>query len=315
MKKVARNINVIINELQIALKREAADIIAIGNLLLEAKDQVEHGRWLLWLKANCGLSESTAQNYMNASRFAIKYPTVGVLKLRPTVLYALGSDLDGISVDKIEAIFKVAETEWVNLDRANAIIEAMPEERSGIEDEEEQQRPAAEERAREEAVQSEIDDILEGPPPELPPAPEATAPDIALPPFDQAVETLSRLQTKPLASFITTTHSLDKIRMVADFLRDVADKVPKEPMSDDERINRLRVLWKSGRDKYQSFFRVLHEVRREIGDDNMAKWCFTNLDLGLSVIERVSGVLLKVDRDIVKAELRKYKTAGGSAAR
>ena len=83
-------------------------------------------------------------------------------------------------------------------------------------------------RMPQEAERSEADDILDGPPPELPPPPEATAPDITLPPFDQAVETLSRLQTKALSSFVTTTHPPDKIRMVADFLRAVADTVQKK---------------------------------------------------------------------------------------
>jgi hypothetical protein len=35
-------------------KREAADVIAIGKLLNEAKDQLpEHGEWLPWLRDSC----------------------------------------------------------------------------------------------------------------------------------------------------------------------------------------------------------------------------------------------------------------------
>jgi hypothetical protein len=37
-------------------------------LLLEAKGQVAHGQWLLWLKANVAFSERTAQGYMTVAR-------------------------------------------------------------------------------------------------------------------------------------------------------------------------------------------------------------------------------------------------------
>ena len=90
IEKVGRDIKVIVSDLQIALKRETADIIAIGDLLLEAQEQVEHGDWLTWLKRNFGSSIRTARNYMNAARFASKYATVAHLKLRPSALYFLG---------------------------------------------------------------------------------------------------------------------------------------------------------------------------------------------------------------------------------
>jgi Protein of unknown function (DUF3102) len=35
-----------------------------GELLIEAKGKVQHGEWLPWLKANCAVSERTAQAYM-----------------------------------------------------------------------------------------------------------------------------------------------------------------------------------------------------------------------------------------------------------
>ena len=65
------------------------DVINIGNLLLEAKEQLKHGEWLPWLKANFGSSIRSAQNYMAAARFAAKYATVAHLRLRPTALYLL----------------------------------------------------------------------------------------------------------------------------------------------------------------------------------------------------------------------------------
>lgn len=228
MKKAQRDITVIGSELLAALQRETTDIIVIGNLLLEAQEQLEHGFWLTWLKFNFGLSTRTAQNYMNAARFTIKYATVAHLKLRPTALYALGQHMDDYSPGVINKILKVAETDWVNDEGVYIIV---LEEQQRIR--EEQLRIATEhllatEQPPEVALRSEIDDILDGPPPELPPPPEVTAPDITLPPFDQAVETLSRLRTKALSSFVTTTHPPDKIRVVADFLRAVADTVRKK---------------------------------------------------------------------------------------
>jgi Protein of unknown function (DUF3102) len=42
--------------------------IAAGELLIEAKGQVPHGQWLLWLKDHCSLSERTCQFYMRLAK-------------------------------------------------------------------------------------------------------------------------------------------------------------------------------------------------------------------------------------------------------
>src|SRR5690242_671326 len=39
-----------------------------GRLLIQAKDQIDHGDWLPWLKANTSVSERTAQVYMKLAR-------------------------------------------------------------------------------------------------------------------------------------------------------------------------------------------------------------------------------------------------------
>jgi len=46
-----------------------------GKLLVEAKGKLGHGGWLPWLKANCEVSERTAQAYM---RLALKVPELDV---------------------------------------------------------------------------------------------------------------------------------------------------------------------------------------------------------------------------------------------
>ena len=51
-----------------ALKSSVQHSITPGELLIEAKALVKHGRWLPWLAENCGFSERTAQLYMRCAR-------------------------------------------------------------------------------------------------------------------------------------------------------------------------------------------------------------------------------------------------------
>jgi hypothetical protein len=47
-----------------ALRDSVRHAIAAGELLIEAKEQLAHGRWLPWLRDQCTISERTAQLYM-----------------------------------------------------------------------------------------------------------------------------------------------------------------------------------------------------------------------------------------------------------
>lgn len=76
----------------VTLAREA------GELLIEAKAQVEHGQWSDWLKANVQFSERTAQGYMRLARELPKLDHekaqhVAVLPLRQA-LRAISSQQD-----------------------------------------------------------------------------------------------------------------------------------------------------------------------------------------------------------------------------
>jgi Protein of unknown function (DUF3102) len=51
-----------------ALKESVRHAIAAGELLLEAKDAVQHGLWLPWLRDHCAISERTAQLYMRVAK-------------------------------------------------------------------------------------------------------------------------------------------------------------------------------------------------------------------------------------------------------
>ena len=65
-------------------------IIDIGRDLLVAKQTLPHGRFLPWVKAECGFAPRTAQNYMRVAEFADgKCETVSLLT--PTAIYALSS--------------------------------------------------------------------------------------------------------------------------------------------------------------------------------------------------------------------------------
>jgi hypothetical protein len=51
-KKMPRDIELINGELKNVLTREANDVVTVGNLLTEARSQIDHGHWLSWLEAN-----------------------------------------------------------------------------------------------------------------------------------------------------------------------------------------------------------------------------------------------------------------------
>lgn len=76
-----------------------------------------------------------------------------------------------------------------------------------------------------------------------------------------------------------------------------------------QQSERLKALWKSGRDKYTSFFSVLNEVRSVVGDDALPNWCFDNLRIGISVIVNAGKLLTALDREIVQSDLAAAKKA------
>ena len=59
-----RNLHIIASDIHSLERRNVFDV---GALLIEAKDACEHGEWMDWLEAEFDWSDSTANNYMNAS--------------------------------------------------------------------------------------------------------------------------------------------------------------------------------------------------------------------------------------------------------
>jgi hypothetical protein len=87
-------------------------------------------------------------------------------------------------------------------------------------------------------------------------------------------------------------------------------------MDNKQQADRLKALWKSGRDKYRSFFVVLNEVRQEIGDEALASWCFDELSIGFSVITKTADILNnKIDTAKIKADLAAASRAEKPRAR
>jgi hypothetical protein len=72
----------------------------------------------------------------------------------------------------------------------------------------------------------------------------------------------------------------------------------------DAQVDRMRALWKSGRDKFASFYTALHEVRKEVGDAELPSWCIRNLGVGMSIIVRTAGILRETDAEQVEQEFK-----------
>jgi hypothetical protein len=192
-----------------------ADVIEIGALLIEAQDLIPHGEWLPWVEDALDFSERSAQNYMAAHRFSLKYATVADLKLTLGALYELASSTSYKDAE-IKKVLAAAAYERVNRNLIDSIIVTWeppeppawepPEEPLDEEDEDDDESAAAL--------------LLDGPPPDLPPTEEAPAVDFAGPAFKEAVETLSRLSTKPLREFKAVAY-LPEVTKASEFLKHI----------------------------------------------------------------------------------------------
>jgi hypothetical protein len=77
-----------------AIKSGVGHAIAAGKLLLEAKAQLKHGRWLPWLKDHCKVPARTAQLYMWLAEHDPNAQRVADLPLRRAVLKLQQLDRD-----------------------------------------------------------------------------------------------------------------------------------------------------------------------------------------------------------------------------
>jgi Protein of unknown function (DUF3102) len=89
--KNARTLDTIADDIH---ELERGNIFDIGDLLLEAKAQCEHGQWLDWLEAEFEGSEDTAERKMEVAELGSRFRTLRNLKLGATTLYQLIEDED-----------------------------------------------------------------------------------------------------------------------------------------------------------------------------------------------------------------------------
>ncbi len=67
-------------EIKFHLGQMAGHAVEIGNCLIQAKEQVQHGEWQNWLEDNFNLKKSSAANFINiAQRFGGNFQTFGNL--------------------------------------------------------------------------------------------------------------------------------------------------------------------------------------------------------------------------------------------
>jgi len=88
------------------------NIFELGKLLLEADKQCEYGQWGHWLAKEFAWSADTADRYMAAAKLAATFRTVRILKVPPTVIYALAKLDDAAAqkkaITKLQAAIKSA---------------------------------------------------------------------------------------------------------------------------------------------------------------------------------------------------------------
>jgi hypothetical protein len=245
------------SELSLALCNKTFNMLHVGRLLNEAKDVVEHGEWLPWLRRHTALSPSSAQNYMKAAAWVDdKFPTVGnlgIAHLSPGAIYALASGKHG--PETVERVLDAAATATRHLNELDVREIAKRGAKATILQEiEADQRAQAEAEAKAKAAQEvalaeweavrqaelakdkqkwdEVDRILDdGPDPELPPPPEpvaASSETFHVATLERAVGMLRSVMTKPLSTFASANLSPNDIEQITAFLQEVAKQIAEK---------------------------------------------------------------------------------------
>jgi len=105
------------------MKRSALDIYHIGANLLEAQNLLAHGEFLGWIKAEFGMSKSSAYRFMDVGRaFQDKLPKMGSLEIAASALYLLASP-ETPNAARNEALELAGTGETISPNKARKIIE------------------------------------------------------------------------------------------------------------------------------------------------------------------------------------------------
>ena len=94
---------------------DICNIIRRGELLQQARDQIEHDGWLTWLETNFNWDEHMAQRAISVAKFTAKYDTVSALNLTKGVLYGLASG--GFPDRVVKTLLKEATSGPIKIER------------------------------------------------------------------------------------------------------------------------------------------------------------------------------------------------------
>src|ERR1700730_8676906 len=90
--KVADKLRSMADRIRQKVKKSLENIIEIGNDLTAVKEELPHGEFGPWLKAEFGWGERMAQNFMSvAERFGTKTEIIADLTIEPTAAYLLAA--------------------------------------------------------------------------------------------------------------------------------------------------------------------------------------------------------------------------------
>ena len=99
-----RDLTIIEGEILFYKRQAGQSIIEIGKRLTEAKEQLEHGEWLVWLREKVDISERHAQNFMRiAKEYANTKSLADLGAAKALALLALPvSEREGFAAEKHE---------------------------------------------------------------------------------------------------------------------------------------------------------------------------------------------------------------------
>jgi hypothetical protein len=190
-------------EFAATLTNDVPNIIRRGELLIEIKETLGHGEWLPWLRKKFALSQSTAQNYMNAATFAGKYPTVRDLKIGARALYRLAARDSDLTSDQMTTLLGVGKDCWIGHKEIDKVLRAL--------------------RAKRDV--KEIDDG----PSVVPDERSVSRVSARVDAFDQGLSVMLAFAERPPSEFVGDDYapatSAQDLRKVGDFLKKLAEAV------------------------------------------------------------------------------------------
>lgn len=108
------------SEIKSLIHRSAQDIFDIGQKLIEVKEKLGHGRFVMWLNTEFNWSKSTAQRFMQVAR-QFKRGNFTDLKIASSALYLLASSNTSVAARQ-EALERATQGEIINYSAAKSII-------------------------------------------------------------------------------------------------------------------------------------------------------------------------------------------------